>query len=123
MNGVERWTISSDKYVKAAVNSVEDMVKKNSKYKWERNKQTPMVGSYSLGLNGSPELDSDELTLFQEIIGVLRWVTEIGRVDIFHEVSILSQFQASASEGHLQQAFNIFSYLKNNPRLTIHMDI
>ena len=54
-----------------------------------------MVGSYSPELDGTPELDSDELTTFQELIGVLRWATEIGRVDILHEVNILSQYQAS----------------------------
>ena len=122
MDGVPRWVISSDKYVEAAVGNVEQAVKSSQKYRWERNKQTPMVGSYSPELDGTPELDSDELTTFQELIGVLRWATEIGRVDILHEVAILSQYQASAREGHLQQVYNIFSYLKHNPKLSIHMD-
>ena len=122
MDGVSRWAISSHKYVEAAVKNVEQMVKSKPKYKWERNKQTPMVGNYVPELDGSPELSADDLTLFQELIGVLRWATEIGRVDILHEVSILSQYQASAREGHLEQVFNIFGYLKHNPKLSIHMD-
>ena len=81
-----------------------------------------MTGNYLPELDGTPELDANDLTLFQELIGVLRWATEIGRVDILQEVSILSQYQASAREGHLEQVFNIFSFLKHNPKLSIHMD-
>ena len=77
MDGVARWTVSSDKYVEAAVKNVEQVVKKKPRYKWEKNKQTPMVGKYVPELDGSPELDADDLTLFQELIGVLRWATEI----------------------------------------------
>jgi len=51
-----------------------------------------MVGNYIPELDSTQELDTDEVTLFQELIGVLRWATEIGRVDILYEVSILSQY-------------------------------
>ena len=82
----------------------------------------PMIGNYHPEFDGTPELDTDDLTLLQELIGVLRWATKIGRVDILHEVSILSQYQASVREGHLEQVFNVFSYLKHNPKLSIHTD-
>lgn len=122
MDGIQRWTISSDNYVKAAVSNIEDLVKNNPKYRIDRNQKTPMVGNYLPELDGSTELESDEVTLYQELIGVLRWATEIGRVDILHEVSILSQYQASPRQGHLEQVFNIFGYLKHNPKLSLHMD-
>jgi hypothetical protein len=34
------------------------------------------------------ELNEDDTTYFQELIGVLRWATEIGRVDILLAVSL-----------------------------------
>ena len=46
-------------------------------------------------MNSSPELDSDGIMMFQELIGMLRWAIEIGRVDILMEVSTLSAYQAS----------------------------
>ena len=52
--------------------------------------------------------------MFQDLIGDLRWATEIGRVDIFHDVLVLSSFQASPCEGHLHQVFHIFAFMKNN---------
>ena len=53
---------------------------------------------------------------------MLRWSTEIGRVDILHEVSILSQYQALPREGHLQEALQIVAFLKAHPKLPIYMD-
>ena len=52
---------------------------------------------------------------------MLRWATELGRVDILHEVALLSQYQVSPREGYLEQLLNRFGYLKEHPKLTIHM--
>ena len=53
-----------------------------------------------------------DVTFFQELIGVLRWATEIGRVDILLEVSLLSQYQANPREGHLEQLLHTFGFLR-----------
>ena len=45
------------------------------------------------------------------MIGILRWVVELGRIDINLEVSLLSQYLAQPRIGHLLQACNIFRYL------------
>ena len=72
---------------------------------------TPMSNknSYSPDLDSSDYLEGEELTYFQELIGILRWAIEIGRVDIFHEVSILSQFQAALREGQMDEILDISS--------------
>ena len=57
-----------------------------------------------------------------EPIGELRWEIEIGRVDIGHEVSVLSSYQAAPRDGHLQQILHIFAFLKKNPKLTLYFD-
>lgn len=46
------------------------------------------------------------------MIGVLRWIVELGRVDICLEVSMLLSYLASPRTGHLRQALQIFAYLK-----------
>jgi hypothetical protein len=61
------------------------------------------------------------MNYLQELIGVLRWATEIGRVDILLEVSLLSQYQASPREGHLEQLLHIFAFLKKHPKLTLYL--
>ena len=89
------------KFLKGEKAIVEDVVKKKPKYKWERNKISPMTGNYLPELYGTPELDTDHLTLLQELIGVQRWATKIGRVSVLHKVTVLSQYQALAREGYL----------------------
>jgi hypothetical protein len=53
------------------------------------------------------------------LIGVMRWMVELGRIDIATEVSMLSSYLASPREGHLEAALHIMGYLrlKHNSRL------
>jgi len=52
-------------------------------------------------------------------MGVLRWCIELSHVDIIVEVGLLACFQACPHEGHLEQSFHVFAYLKkyDNSRL------
>ena len=67
-----------------------------------------------------PELDvteemGEELTnRYQQLIGVLRWSTELRRIDIFTDVSCLYQHLFPPREGHLDAVYRIFKYLQKN---------
>ena len=39
----------------------------------------------------------------------------MGRIDIFYELSKLSQYQACPRIGHLEEAYHIFAYMKSRP--------
>ena len=80
-----------------------------------------MNNTYTPELDETKELSSDDVTFFQELIGVLRWATEIGRVDILLEVSLVSQYQANPREGHLEQLLHIFAYLHKHPKVTLYL--
>ena len=71
MNGVGRWTISSEDYLKAAVNNIEKVIKDKPQGKLKK-METPMVGNYLPELDGTAKLDSDGITLYQKMIGMLR---------------------------------------------------
>ena len=60
--------------------------------------------------------------MFQNLIGMLRWMCELGRIDILHETSILSQYLANPRNGHLMQAVHIFRYLERHDRSWMAMD-
>ena len=123
INGNLCWTISSTDYIKAAVQTVKDSINKaGCRWKLPPKALTPMVSAFIPELDGTPELDPDDHRFFQEMIGMLRWATEIGRVDVLHEVSLLSQYQASPRQGHLEQALHIFAFLDKHPKLTLYMD-
>ena len=51
------------------------------------------------------------------MIGMLRWATELVRVDVLHEVSLLSQYQASPRQGHIEQVLHIFAFLDKHPEI------
>ena len=49
---------------------------------------------YRPALDTSTECTETQHTLYQNLIGILRWVVEIGRIDIGYEVSLLSRYLA-----------------------------
>ena len=48
----------------------------------------------------------------QNLIGVLRWIVELGRIDIAYKVSSLARFLAQPRTGHIYRALHIFKYLE-----------
>ena len=121
INNVRCWTITSQDYITAAVSNVEEAIKGTSRRLPTRHIETPMSTTYMPELDVTEELRERDVTFFQELIGVLRWATEIGRVDILLEVSLLSQYQASPREGHLEQLLHIFGFLKRRRKLTLYL--
>ena len=115
------WAISSAAYVKAAVKNVQDAIN-DRPWKLSKRAPTPMTQSFIPEFDDSPELNDNERAYYQELIGVLRWATELGRVDILHEVSLLSQYQACPREGHICEVMHIVSFLRDHQKRSIYMD-
>ena len=119
INGHESWTISSRDYIKNALLHVEKVIYDKRKMKFYSKAVTPMQQGFIPELDKSEELNAENITLYQELIGILRWAIELGRVDIYLEVSILSAYQASPREGHFEQLVHIFSFLKKKPKMAL----
>ena len=120
--GTECWTLSSEKYVKTAVANVEENLAKSdlrlpSKY------HTPFTTGYHSSKDTTKELDAEGTRYFQELVGILRWTIELGRVDMLLEVALLSSYLALLRVRHLQQVYHIFGYLKNSPRRRLFFDL
>ena len=84
--------------------------------------KTPLKSGYRPELEVSQELKADRVQYYMELIGVLRWEVEIGRVDILYETSIMSTHLALPRVGHLEQLFHVFGYLKEKPKRKIAFD-
>ena len=120
-SGPACWTQSSDKYVMASIQSVEaTLAEKGNKLPTKC--VTPLSSGYRPETDTGPELGAQGHQYFQELIGMLRWVVEVGRLDILLEVSMLSHHLALPREGHLEQALHIFGYLKEHPKRKIAFD-
>jgi hypothetical protein len=83
---------------------------------------SPLASGYRPELDASPELDENRASYFASLMGVLRWCIELGRIDIIVEVNLLARFQACPREGHLEQMFHLFAYLKRYNRSSLVFD-
>ena len=120
-NGVEAYAMSMSQYVQEAVKNVEEHLKRKGLGLLKK-ASTPMSLSYSPEIDASAELDQDGIGYYQSLIGVLRWIVEMGRMDICMEVSSLSSYIAMPREGHMQQVLHIFAYLKINHNARVVFD-
>ena len=92
-NGVDCWGFSSTQYVQDAVNNVEQYLKSKGK-KLVPKAPAPMTNGYRPEIDILAELPEDEASYYHSLVGVLRWIVELGRVDINTEVSMMSSHLA-----------------------------
>jgi hypothetical protein len=111
-NGMKAWSFSSSQYVQEAVNNVHKYLTERDKKFPSKAPGAPMKNDYRPEVDQTEELSPTDAAYYQSLIGILRWIVEIGRVDICVEVSMLSSCLALPREGHLEQLFHIFAYLK-----------
>jgi hypothetical protein len=113
-NGVWAWGMSPSKYVNESVKNCANHLKTklNGKYSLPKKAENPFKMGCDPPLDVSAALNPSEATYYQSLIGTLRWMVEIGRIDIATEVSILSSHLAYPREGRMEAALHIMAYLK-----------
>ena len=110
-NGVKAWAFGSHQYVHAAVKNVQEhLAKKGMKLPYSA--PNPLSTNYRPEVDVTPELGEADAAYYHCLIGVLRWIVELGRVDIDVEVSMMASHLALPREGHLKELFHIFAHLK-----------
>ena len=117
----ECWTMSAEKYVAASVKNVEEALAKRN-LRLPTKCYTPLATDYRPELETSSELKADGVQYYQELIGVLRWAVELGRVDILLETALMSTHLALPRSGHLNQVYRMFGYLKMYPKRKLAFD-
>ena len=121
----ESWALGSESHVKKAVQVVKQLLMKDN-LKFTSSKKVP---SHPFSTQGyRPELDCTELCddgewqIYMSLIGMARWICEIGRIDILTEISMLSSYSAAPRRGHLHQLLHVFHYLEHHNRSWLVMD-
>jgi len=113
--------MSSYRYVKEAVCTLEDTLKK-LELRLPSNVHTPLVTSYRPELDFSLLLDDDHANCYQQLVGILRWSVKLGHVDIHLSITLMAQYLSQPHQVHLQQVFHMFAYLKSHSRSRIILD-
>eukprot|EP00804_Cyclotella_cryptica_P020242 CCRYP_010924-RA/>CCRYP_010924-RA protein AED:0.27 eAED:0.27 QI:0/0/0/1/1/1/2/0/495 len=120
-DGTTVWGLSPAKYVQQAVRNVKTYLKSNleGRYSLPKRGENPFPVDYAPEEDVTPLLEPEVATYYMQLIGILRWMCELGRIDICNEVSMLSSCSMMPREGHLEAALHVFSYLKSksNSRL------
>jgi len=118
---VEMWSMSADGYLKEALKSLEHDLEKGQ-MRLPTKVSTPLAHKYRPEIDISPFLDSDHTRWYQQLVGILRWAVELGRIDIHLSVALLAQYLSQPRRGHLHQVFHVFAYLKAHSRSRIVLD-
>ena len=92
------WSFSSSQYVGEACRNVRNHLKERNgdvymqecTYFIPKKDPAPMSNKYRPRIDISPELNVTDAAYHQSLIGILRWMVELGRVNITTEVSMLS---------------------------------
>ncbi len=120
-NGIDAWSFSSSQYVQSAVKNVEEYLAKSNQSLPKR-ANAPFRTDYRPETDVSEELDPIQAAYFQSLIGILRWIVELGRIDINTECSMLASCMALPRVGHLNQCFHVFAFLKKYHNAELVLD-
>ena len=85
--------MSITQYVKNSVKTIEHLLleDKSTLRGTRTSGKQPLPSNCQLELGKSSELSADMISRYLQLIGILLWVVEIIRIDIFTEVAIMSQ--------------------------------
>jgi hypothetical protein len=115
------WSMSAEKYLKEALRNLETVLLHSNK-RLPTKVFTPLTSNYRPELDVSPLLDSAQHTLYMQLVGILRWAVELGRIDLHLSVALMAQYLAQPCIGHLDQIYHIFAYVKAHLRSRIILD-
>ncbi len=107
-NRVMAWGLSASKYVIQAIKKCQLHLteKLAGKYSIPARAKNPFPVDYEPSTDQSDLLDPDCSSFYQHLIGVMRWMVELGRIDIVTDVSMVSSYLACPCEGHLENALH-----------------
>ena len=120
------WAMGSKSYVKGALDTVKRLLAEDGgAFKSRHRHDGPLPKAQIIQARiryCAPECDAELTSRHQQLIGILRWAVELGRIDIQIEVAIMSSYQMSPGTGHLKALYLIFHFLDKHPSIYLVMD-
>jgi hypothetical protein len=111
-NGTKCWSLSSSQYIQNAVKNVDDYLQKSGEKPLPKTR-SPWPSNYRPEIDISSELSPTQASYYQSLIGILRWIVELGRADLCMETSAMASMMALPRQGHLNAVFQMFAFLKS----------
>ena len=73
--------------------------------------ENPFKMGYDLELDISLEFDPNAASYYLTIIGILRWMVDLGRIDTITKVPLLLSHVALPRYGHLESAVHVMAHV------------
>ena len=105
--------MSSDSYVKSAFQTVEAKSLEEGEQLTHKAK-APLPSGHCHEVDVTDLLRGNSASWCQNLIGILNWIVELGRINICNATARLLALLANPREGHLKATFHTFSHLKNH---------
>ena len=121
---VNCWAMSADSHIKKALQVIKERMNKDGvRFKSKKVADQPFTSvDYRPELDTTEYCNDEQVQFYQSLIGIARWLCELGRLDILTETSMLSAFLAAPRLGHLHQAMYMYKYLEDHKRSKIVFD-
>ena len=105
--------MSPVKYIQEAVGNcaVHLAFNYNDRFRLPQEAENPFKMGYDPELDTSPHLDPDAASCHLTIIGILRWMIKLKRIDIMTEVSLLSPCVALIRERYLDAEVFVIAHV------------
>ncbi len=115
-NGIWACGLSPSKYVTQAVkNCAKHLTDKlKNRFCLPQRADNPFPYDYCPELDLSDPYDPEYSLFYQHLIGVMRWMVELGCINIANKVSLLFSYLAYPCKGHLETALHIMTYLSQS---------
>ena len=81
------------------------------------------MSGYRPETDTSPDIKSEELKQYKEMVRVIRWEFDLVRVYILLDTALMYTYLALPRRGHLEQIFRVFGYPKVNPKIKLCSDL
>ena len=114
------WNFSSSQHVESALKNSEQCLSKEGK-KLDR-ENTPTKSSHRLELDASHELNPEEISHCQTLIGTLTCIVELGRIDVCVEASMMASCVALHRKGHVRKYASMFLVFRFTVMMGQHVD-
>jgi hypothetical protein len=116
------WMMCPENYVKTAVANLQKQLATDGYGALRARAPKPFRHEYRPEIDCTDLLPPAGVAYYQGLIGILRWMCELGRFDILLDVSLMSSYNACPRHGHLAAVLDIFAYLERYPMGGILLD-
>ena len=115
--------VGSSQYILAAVKNIKDYLKKQgNKPLPTKGHMNPLTSNYRPDIDISQEIELQDASYYQSLIGIIWWIVELGKLGVCVEVYMMSYHVALPRQGHIDHVLHIFGYLKKNHNAEMVLD-